>query len=225
MTLISDTAPEKLPAINQILQSIGQAPVTNLDDRTNPDVAIISTTLAEVNKEVQAEGWAFNTEYEKPINTINNGSSDDKEYHLPEGDNILQIDLSDKYKGDIDVVVRRQPTTNGTTGVLKLYDRYNHTYKIGTTAGQEFDADIIWLFDFIDAPIPIQNYITAKAATIVAQRILGDPAVVQILQQREGLARSIALEYECNQADYSIFGHPHGNRNYTSYKPYTALQR
>jgi hypothetical protein len=181
--------------------------------------------LTEVNKEVQAEGWAFNTEYEKPINTINNGSADDKEYHLPEGDSILQIDLSDNYKGDIDVVVRRQPTTDGTKGTLKLYDRYNHTYKLGTTAGQEFDADIIWLFHFIDVPISIQNYITSKTATIVAQRILGDPAVVQTLLQREGLARSIALEYECNQADYSIFGHPHGNRNYTSYKPYTALQR
>ena len=66
---------------------------------------------------------------------------------------------------------------------------------------------------------------TAKASTIVAQRIVGDPTLVQMLQQREALARSIALEYECNQADYSIFGHPHGNRNYTSYQPYTALQR
>jgi hypothetical protein len=225
MTFSADTDPKTLTAINQILQSIGQAPVTNVDDRTNPDVAIILNTLTEVNKEVQAEGWAFNTEYEKPINTINNGSADDKEYHLPEGDSILQIDLSDNYKGDIDVVVRRQPTTDGTKGTLKLYDRYNHTYKLGTTAGQEFDADIIWLFHFIDVPISIQNYITSKTATIVAQRILGDPAVVQTLLQREGLARSIALEYECNQADYSIFGHPHGNRNYTSYKPYTALQR
>ena len=135
------------------------------------------------------------------------------------------MDLSDKYKGDMDVVIRRQPSADGTTGILKLYDRYNHTYELGTTAGEELEVDVLWLFHFIDVPIPIRNYITAKTATIVAQRILGDPAVVQILQQREGLARSIALEYECNQADYSIFGHPHGNRNYTSYKPYTALQR
>jgi hypothetical protein len=209
---------KELSAINQILSSIGQAPVSNVTDRTNPDVAVALNTLTEVNTEVQAEGWAFNTEYEWPLTTLSN-----KEYHV--ADNILQIDLSDKYKGDIDVVIRRQPTTDGETGVLKLYDRYNHTYEIGTTAGEEFDADVIWLFDFIDVPIPIQNYITAKTATIVAQRIVGDPALVQTLLQREGLARSIALEYECNQADYSIFGHPHGNRNYTSYKPYTALQR
>ena len=221
MTSLADTDTKTLTAINQILQSIGQAPVTNVDDRTNPDVAIILNTLTEVNKEVQAEGWAFNTEYEYSINTINNGTSDDKQYHLPVEDNILQMDLSDKYKGDMDVVIRRHTDDKK----LKLYDRYNHTYELSTTAGAELEVDVIWLFHFIDVPIPIQNYITAKTATIVAQRILGDPAVVQILQQREGLARSIALEYECNQADYNIFGHPHGNRNYTSYKPYTALQR
>ena len=85
--------------------------------------------------------------------------------------------------------------------------------------------DVTWFFDWVDLPQPIQNYITAKAATITAQRIVGDPALLQTLQQREALARANALEYECNQGDYTIFGHPHGKRSYTSYKPYTALQR
>ena len=204
---------DELPAINQILSSIGQAPVTTLD-QTNPDVAIAYNALLEVNKEVQAEGWAFNTEYEIPISTNN-----DKEYEVPSS--VLQIDLSYTYKGDIDIVRRRDPSDSK----VKLYDRYNHTYAIGTVANDTWDVDIVYHFDFIDVPIPIQNYMTAKAATIVAQRIVGDAALVQTLQQRETLARSVALEYECNQADYSIFGHPQGSKNYTSYKPYTALQR
>ncbi len=143
----------------------------------------------------------------------------DKQYEV--ASTILQIDLSYTYKGDIDIVRRRDPSDSK----VKLYDRYNHTYAIGTVANDTWDVDIVYHFDFIDVPIPIQNYITAKAATIVAQRIIGDAALVQTLQQRETLARSIALEYECNQADYSIFGHPQGSKNYTSYKPYTALQR
>ena len=204
---------EELPAINQILSSIGQAPVTTLD-QTNPDVAIALNALREVNTEVQAEGWAFNTEYEIPKPSNNS-------LHYELASNILQMDLSSKYKGDMDVVWRRDPADSK----LKLYDRYNHKFEIGTVAGEEFDFDIIYHFDFIDVPLPIQNYITAKAVTIVAQRIIGDAALVQTLQQREALARSVALEYECNQADYSIFGHPQGRKNYTSYKPYTALQR
>ena len=214
MTSISRVSvTDELPAINQILSSIGQAPVTTLD-QTNPDVAIAYNALLEVNKEVQAEGWAFNTEYEIPISTNN-----DKEYEVPSS--VLQIDLSYTYKGDIDIVRRRDPSDSK----VKLYDRYNHTYAIGTVANDTWDVDIVYHFDFIDVPIPIQNYMTAKAATIVAQRIIGDAALVQTLQQRETLARSVALEYECNQADYSIFGHPQGSKNYTSYKPYTALQR
>ena len=204
---------EELPAINQILSSVGQAPVTTLD-QTNPDVAIAYNALLEVNKEVQAEGWAFNTEYEYTITT-----DADKEYTIPS--NILQIDLSETYKGNIDTV-RRKDISDGK---YKLYDRYNHTFAIGTVANDTWDVDIVWWFDWVDAPAPIQNYIVSKAATIVAQRIIGDQALVQTLQQRETLARSIAVEYECNQADYSIFGHPQGNKNYTSYKPYTALQR
>jgi len=214
MTSISRVSvTDELPAINQILSSIGQAPVTTLD-QTNPDVAIAYNALLEVNKEVQAEGWAFNTEYEIPITTNN-----DKQYEV--ASTVLQIDLSSTYKGDIDVVRRRDPSDSK----VKLYDRYNHTYAIGTVANDTWDVDIVYHFDFIDVPIPIQNYMTAKAATIVAQRIIGDAALVQTLQQRETLARSVALEYECNQADYSIFGHPQGSKNYTSYKPYTALQR
>ena len=54
-------ATQELPAINQILSSCGQAPVTTLD-QTNPDVAIAYDTLLQVNREVQAEGWTFNRE-------------------------------------------------------------------------------------------------------------------------------------------------------------------
>ena len=207
MPIPTTNATQELPAVNQILASVGQAPVTTLD-QTNPDVAIAYDTLLQVSKEVQAEGWTYNQEFEYEIVTNNN-----KEYEIP--NNMLQIDFSESYKGNIDPVRR-----DG-----KIYDRYNHTYTIGDTAGDTFKVDVVWFFDWIDLPAPIQNYMVAKAATISAQRIIGDPQLIQTLQQREALARANALEYECNQGDYTIFGHPEGNRHYTSYKPYTALQR
>ena len=213
MPIPTTNATKELPAVNQILASVGQAPVTTLD-QTNPDVAIAYDTLLEVSKEVQGEGWTFNQEFEYEITTDNN-----KQYEIP--NNMLQIDFSESYKGDIDVVRRRDPQDDK----VKLYDRYNHKYELGTVANDTWEVDVTWFFDWIDLPQPIQNYITAKAATITAQRIVGDPALLQTLQQREALARANALEYECNQGDYTIFGHPHGKRSYTSYKPYTALQR
>ena len=197
----------ELSAVNSILGAIGQSPITTLNFE-NPEISLIYNLLKECNIDIQAEGWTFNQEFEFEIVTNNS-----KEYEIP--NNMLQIDFSESYKGNIDPVRR-----DG-----KIYDRYNHTYTLGDTVGDEFKVDVVWLFDWIDLPAPVQNYIVAKAATIAAQRIIGDPQLIQTLQQREALARANALEYECNQGDFTIFGHPEGNRHYTSYKPYTALQR
>ena len=103
-----------------------------------------------------------------------------------------------------------------------MYDKIDHTY--------EWDddyiyCDVVYFFDWIDLPIPIQDYITAKTASLVSQSIVGDPTQYQILQQREMLSRARALEYECNQGDYTYFGNARGQKSYNSYKPYTALQR
>ena len=66
MAFPTTNATQELPAVNQILQSCGQAPVTTLD-QTNPDVAIAYQTLLEVSREVQAEGWSFNKEFHYEI--------------------------------------------------------------------------------------------------------------------------------------------------------------
>ena len=86
-------------------------------------------------------------------------------------------------------------------------------------------VDIVWLFDWIDLPRPIQDYITARAATLVSSRIVGDPQQYQVLQQKEMYNRAQAMEYECNQGDYTFFGHQRGKKVYDSYKPYHALYR
>ena len=66
---------------------------------------------------------------------------------------------------------------------------------------------------------------SARAATVVSSRIVGDGNQYQILQQKEAFARASAMEYECNQGDYTYFGHSGNTNRYTSYKPYNALYR
>ena len=208
MPIPTTNATQELPAVNQILASVGQAPVTSLD-QTNPDVAIAYDTLLTVSREVQAEGWAFNTEFDKPeITDVN------KQFSIP--NNMLQVDLTTNSANSYKNVVRREG---------KLYDRYNHTFEITGGAGDEIRLDIVWLFDWVDLPIPIQDYIVARTAVIVSSRIVGDGGQYQMLQQKEAYTRAMALEYECNQGDYTFFGTPAGQNNYISYKPYQALYR
>ena len=46
-----------------------------------------------------------------------------------------------------------------------------------------------------------------------------------MLQAKEIDNRAKAMEYECNQGDYTFFGHQRGKKVYDSYKPYQALYR
>ena len=204
MAFPTTNAATELPAINQILMACGQAPVTTLDE-TNPDVAIAYQTLLEVSREVQSEGWTFNKEahYEMTPNT-------DDEIIIPT--NVLQIDLTQANAGDKKVIRR-----NG-----KLYDKENHTDKWTDGA---IEVDVLWLFDWIDLPRPIQDYITTRAATITSSRIVGDQTQYQILQQKEAYMRAMAVEYETTQGDYSFFGKPDGAHPYVGYQPYHALKR
>ena len=57
-TIDNDT---ELSAVNSILGSIGQSPVNSLNLQ-NPEVEFCYNILTEVNKDVQNEGWLFNTE-------------------------------------------------------------------------------------------------------------------------------------------------------------------
>ena len=208
MAFPTTNAAEELPAVNEILASVGQAPVTTLD-QTNPDVAIAYDTLLNVSREVQAAGWTFNTEEYYPMTPDNNGE-------IVIANNILQIDLHDEKDNQYEAVRR-----DG-----KLYEKINHTYDWTTlTNWEKVACDIVWLFDWVDLPRPVQDYIVARAAAIVSSRIVGDPQQYQILQQKEVYNRAQALEYECNQGDYTIFGHQRGKKPYNSYKPYQALYR
>ena len=195
----------ELDAVNQILSSVGQAPVTTLDLQ-NPEVSIVLNTLREVNRQTQAEGWIFNTEREYEL------TPDSTTNEIAYPSNMLQIDTNQKkHKADYDVVRR-----NG-----KLYDRLNHTY----TFTENIKADVTWYFDFTDVPPAIQAYITARAARMCCVKMVGDRELQALLQEQEMMTRAAALEYDCNQGDYSMFGFEDGNNYYNSYQPFQALMR
>ena len=204
MAVVSYGASTELDAVNSILMSVGESPVNTLTVQS-PEVAIAQKTLRQVCREVLSEGWVFNTEYEYPITL-------DANKHCIVPNNVLQIDLSASNASDKHVVRRGG----------KLYDKEHHTYEWTDGA---VDCDITWLFDWVDLPRPIQDYITARASVITSSRIVGDQGQYQMLQQKEAYMRAMALEYECNQGDYSFFGKPDGAEPYVSYEPYKALMR
>jgi hypothetical protein len=220
-TSIATTGVEVVPATDpvtyeytvNISQTVSERTLTqsNVTSRvetpTNPDVAIVLNTLREVSREVQAEGWTFNKEYDYPITPDSNN-----EVLIP--NNVLQMDLNQNYP----INMNRDAVNRGG----KLYDRTAHSY---TWNDETIYVDITWHFDWENIPTPVQAFIVARAASIVSSRIVGDGNQYQMLQQKEAFARSMALEYECNQGDYTYFGSPQGQNYYQSYQPYHTLYR
>ena len=70
----------ELSAVNSILGSIGQSPITSLtesggiDPLNNPEISFIKNLLDEVSKDVQTTGWHFNTQNKVKIEPDANGN-------------------------------------------------------------------------------------------------------------------------------------------------------
>lgn len=180
---------------------------TRVETQTNPDVAIALNTLREVSREVQSEGWTFNTEFDYKITPDSNDE-------IRIADDVLQMDLNGKYPENIE----KEAIFRGG----KLYDKKAHSY---TWTAETVYVDIVWYFEWENIPAPIQAHIVARAAAIVSSRIIGDSNQYQILQQKELTTRSQAMEYECNQGDFTFFGSPDNGNFYRPYKPFHTLQR
>ena len=196
-------------AVNEVLQSIGQAPVSTLDS-SNPDVAIAWNTLVSSSRDIQAEGWTFNREYHVQLTRDENNK-------LLVPANYIQIDLTnDPSNLNHDAVIRTD-----ATGQRYLYDRFQHSDNWYYNPY----VDVILKFDWEDIPIPIANYVIARAAAITSSRITGDTTQYKMLQEREDYCRAQAMEYETSQGDYNFLGIDRSDNMYQPFSPVDMLRR
>jgi len=197
----------ELSAVNSILGSIGQSPITSLTTGNalqNPEIALVVNLLTEANKDVQTMGWHFNTEYRVLKSPDNN-----KHFSVPV--NAILYDISDGQSDKTSDVVKR----NG-----KLYDVIRQSY--------EFDGDryidSVLLINFDDVPAAVQRYIISRAAVRAATQLVSNADLVKLLKVEEEQTRASAIEYETQQGDHNFFGFPQDS-TYNAYKPFKALAR
>ena len=200
----------ELSAVNAILGSIGQSPVSLLD-YANPEISFIYNILKESNIDVQTEGWMFNIEYHIKENV---NASDNK--IIIESD-VIRIDNTDEWDRTRDFVRRKD-----SDGIWKMYDRVNHTFEYPDD--EYFYVNKVRLLKFEDIPAPFQRYIVYKASGRAAVQLVSNQQLQQMLGTYEGQARASCMEYECNQGDHNFMGWPDESA-YQSFKPYRALRR
>ena len=177
------TTTTELEAVNTMLRYTGESPVNVITGTGLPvHVTIAVAVLADISREVQLEGWHFNT---APKVTLSPDGSTKK---IAIATDIVKIDANDKTK---DVVVR---------GAF-LYDRKDATF--------EFDGDLevntVTLLDFTDLPESARRYITIRAARMFQDRLLGANTSHGFQLQDELNALAVLKQEEADTADHSIF--------------------
>lgn len=178
------TLTTKLDAVNTMLGYVTEAPVNSIANTTSlpPSAALAKGVIDEVSREVQQDGWHFNTalDYKLDANASN-------KFVLP--DNVLQVDTVDT---TYDVVQR------GTT----LFDRKNYT---DVFTEDELKVNITFLLEYEELPEQARRYIALKASRMFANRLVGSREIEALIYRDEIRAKAAMEEAEGNNSDRTIF--------------------
>lgn len=170
----------ELEAINLILSGIGEAPVNSLTESESIDVDNARSLLATVSRNIQRQGWQFNTLTNVTIMPDTNSKK-----------------------------IRYNPSwikitaTNGEVYVKRGDFLYNLTEKTDTF-NEDVQLTIIEAVDFEDLPDEFKVFITAEAAIFFQERYLGDENVSQELRIEESRAYADIVQY-CIDTGSNIF--------------------
>jgi len=179
------TLTTKLEAVNSMLGHIGEAPVTDI---STPSTLPISgstaiTVLDEISREVQSEGWHFNTEEDV---TLSPDSNNNNKIVLPT--DVIEADVVDS---SYDVVPRG----------LTLYDRKENT----TAFTRDLKVTLVRLLDWDDLPEPARRYITLRSSRVLQGRLVGSRELEALIARDEYIAKSRLERFDAASSDRTIF--------------------
>lgn len=174
---MAETPTTQLDAVNTMLMTIGESPVSSLTGSVGVDVVEAKQTLNTVMKAVQTGGWVFNTEHEFPLQV-------DLDNHIALPANAASVDVYKGRFGDTDPVARG----------LRLYDRKNHTYSFDTSV----KARIIFLLPFEEMPSTARYYVMYRACRVFQNNAIGSEILHRYTLQDERVALA---DFENDQAE------------------------
>ena len=188
--MTTQTRTSELEAVNTILSTIGEAPLNSLSGSLPVDGTVAKNVLSEVAREVQSQGWHFNTHYKATLTR-------DTDNKIPVASNVVRVELDPTLysKSSYDIVQRD----------AYIYNLAKNTNIFDTN----FDnVTIVYLLPFDEIPEQAKRYITIRSARIFHDRTLGANTLHKFSQEDELKALSILKQAESSTGDYTIFDTP-----------------
>jgi len=188
--MTTQTRTTELEAVNTILSTIGEAPLNTLSGSLPVDGTIAKNVLSEVAREVQSQGWHFNTHTNVTL-------SRDTDNKIPVATNVVRVELDPtKYsKGNYDIVQR----DNFLYNIAENKDTFDINFE---------KVKIVYLLPFNEIPEQAKRYITIRSARIFHDRTLGANTLHKFSVEDEEKALSILKQAEASTGDYTIFDTP-----------------
>lgn len=162
----------ELEAVNSMLLSIGQSPVNTLESGTIVDVEIAKQALLDASRQVQEEGYEFNTDDAWVL-------TPDVNKNILISPEVLAVDPCNRY---LRYVERVDPADSQR----KLYDKDNHTFQIE----EPVEVDITWFYAFDALPQPARNYISKVAGRKFQEGSVASQIVYSFNREDEELAKA-----------------------------------
>ena len=172
----------ELEAVNTLLSIIGEAPIDKLADISDneiSDASLARKTLKEVSRDVQAEGWLFNTDNEVSVSVDSKG-----EYPLPE--NALRCDFSPN----------RYPSSNLIARGNRIYDRTNRTFEIDNNDAPLVIDQVVMELNWDELPHAAQQYISIRSGRIYSDRYINSNVIFSYTVQDESYSRAQLVRFE-----------------------------
>ena len=184
MTITTRTT--ELEAVNTILSTIGEAPLSTLTGSLPVDGTTAKNILNEISREVQSAGWHFNTQYKVDLTR-------DTDNKVPIGTDVVRVELSNKYdKSSYDVVQRGSYLFN----LAKNSNIFDQDFTENT---------LIYLLQFEDLPEQARRYITIRSARVFHDRTLGANTLHKFSSEDEARSLSVMKQAEMQTGDNTIF--------------------
>lgn len=184
------TRTTELEAVNTILSTIGEAPLNTLSGSLPVDGTIAKNVLSEVAREVQSEGFHFNTHYKVTL-------SRDTDNKIPLATNVVRVELDPnrESKSNYDIVQRDGFLYN----LAKNTEVFDKNFE---------NVKVIYLLPFAEIPEQAKRYITIRASRIFHDRTLGANTLHKFTLEDEEKALTILRQAETQTGDYTVFDTP-----------------
>lgn len=218
--VITGIAPTtELEAINGMLASIGESPVTQgeIESPSTPDVTMAVNILTDTHREALSMGWRFNTEFGFQIQaevatyawTGSDGDTATLLIFLKPSD-LLAFELTQTSTQfpSLDVGLRPCRDAGLAEGSdIVFYDREKNRdgFESADLENDSLYIEGVFLMDFEDTPETFRRYVTVKATRRFQASVMGSDKLDRLSERDEYLALRNLKRDQGKQERYNIF--------------------